>query len=397
MKPNDSLPDKICLKCLKMINNAVQFRKTCRNSNAYLLNILERTQKASSLFKPAGIVESLEDNELKEQEEEENLIVESKDWDEINVEQSKLEKQLKKKDVIENKEGLDEDVHKEQELNDSIEELDEIIEHFEDSSPTTEVTCTETIEETTEDSIPHKKQCKEQNLRNCHNDQDQIKPQTSQLQKFLMNAKFTPSANTEEEEIVAINEEMVTIKEKANHEELYYLIKDIDNENSNDSLKDLDEEQIIEADADDIEIYEIEEPTEENSVGDLMLHLEKENCEDNQEQVTSTVDTNDEIVYSEENSQESNVTKDLDDVYVISDNNSSQESRLSENINKNRKSPTIISKTNAKRKSAVKRSSPTKDEHAPNVCEICGNQFNNRTMLKLHMKIHYQQKNHQCE
>lgn len=39
-----------------------------------------------------------------------------------------------------------------------------------------------------------------------HNDQDQIKPQTSQLQKFLMNAKFTPSANTEEEEIVAINE-----------------------------------------------------------------------------------------------------------------------------------------------------------------------------------------------
>lgn len=375
MKPNDSLPDKMCLKCLKIINNAVKFRKTCRNSNAYLLSILERTQKAGSLiFKPECIEDHITDEEFIE-EEDEKMLVEEKVWEEVDVKDSKLDKHQKNNNVLDKREALNDDIQKKDELNDSIQELDEFIEHFEDSSSTTELACIETIDCTKDDSIPNKKQ----------QDKEKIKPKTTQLQKFLMNTKF--------------NEGKDTNKEKVNEGELYYIIEDIAETISNDNtkkLKDFNEEDLI------------EESVQDND-GDLMLQLEEQNYEVNQAQVTSTVDANDETVYSEDNSQESNISK---DVYVISDNNnnssqdssicqiisdnnnSSQDSSISQMIEKNT-TKNIKRKTNTKPATSLVKTEAS--SHHINVCDICGNQFNNRPMLKLHMKIHNQEKNHQCE
>uniref|UniRef100_A0A1A9WM97 Protein krueppel n=1 Tax=Glossina brevipalpis TaxID=37001 RepID=A0A1A9WM97_9MUSC len=51
MRPDDNLPQKICRHCLTVLRYAVNFRKTCRESEEYLQSVIERTKSASVLFK----------------------------------------------------------------------------------------------------------------------------------------------------------------------------------------------------------------------------------------------------------------------------------------------------------------------------------------------------------
>uniref|UniRef100_A0A1B0G474 Uncharacterized protein n=1 Tax=Glossina morsitans morsitans TaxID=37546 RepID=A0A1B0G474_GLOMM len=51
IRPDDNLPQKICHHCLTILRYAVNFRKTCRESEEYLQSVIERTKSASALFK----------------------------------------------------------------------------------------------------------------------------------------------------------------------------------------------------------------------------------------------------------------------------------------------------------------------------------------------------------
>ncbi|KAI9579391.1 hypothetical protein GQX74_004863 [Glossina fuscipes] len=51
ISPDDNLPQKICSHCLTVLRYAVNFRKTCRESEEYLQSVIERTKSASALFK----------------------------------------------------------------------------------------------------------------------------------------------------------------------------------------------------------------------------------------------------------------------------------------------------------------------------------------------------------
>uniref|UniRef100_A0A1A9ZNX9 Protein krueppel n=1 Tax=Glossina pallidipes TaxID=7398 RepID=A0A1A9ZNX9_GLOPL len=50
IRPDDNLPQKICHHCLTILRYAVNFRKTCRESEEYLQSVIERTKSASALF-----------------------------------------------------------------------------------------------------------------------------------------------------------------------------------------------------------------------------------------------------------------------------------------------------------------------------------------------------------
>uniref|UniRef100_A0A1A9VDI7 Uncharacterized protein n=1 Tax=Glossina austeni TaxID=7395 RepID=A0A1A9VDI7_GLOAU len=50
IRPDDNLPQKICHHCLTVLRYAVNFRKICRESEEYLLSVIERTKSASALF-----------------------------------------------------------------------------------------------------------------------------------------------------------------------------------------------------------------------------------------------------------------------------------------------------------------------------------------------------------
>ncbi|XP_065355089.1 zinc finger protein 287-like [Calliphora vicina] len=446
MQPNDSLPDKICLNCLKIINNAVHFRKTCRASNVYLQSMLERTKSASTLFKPdiPSCVVSDDENDV------ENMETDATSEVENDIELSKVEKRSKLElfdspdnaPAIEQKVNqtvqnidLEQDVEEQEVSDNAIDntvELEEIIEHSDEME---EQIFTQTIDDSSSDKIiPNVKILKENHEQDPNVDEENEKTKPSQLQKFYMNASFTKVRNTEEdlddhndnEHDLAENVEsdMHNLKTDS-EEELYFLLKDIKNENPNssDSHENLEEtgEQHTVTD-ENIEYYAIEEHEEieeEDIDEELMLHLE-EQIDDNNAQVSSTVDTNDEIEYHEQNSNTSTLISDFDEEYIVDDNvgahnesPSSQETietkshrnkTLTKSLNasiatERRTSPIILPIRKAKRvqtKSSATRSLPGSQLQVC-VCEICGNQFTNRNLMSIHMKVHYQEKNHQCE
>ncbi|KAM7359426.1 uncharacterized protein ACRADG_012571 [Cochliomyia hominivorax] len=394
MKPNDSLPDKICPKCLNMIKNAVKFRKTCRKSNAYLLSILERTKNASAFFKP----------KIPEQDDIENNGFENEEEYEIETDANQTEnsktvpKQENKSSIkqIQNDEAQEERICKN---NESLCEIEEIIEESTESSDETITITNGSFEEI----LPEMSYKKDSNNDDDDGDDDAnsnneetTKCKTSELEKYLLHESFTKSDNAEEH-LEYVNDETDSPEIdniNKNDKELYYLLKERDHEN----LKKNSHEEHTE-NGEKCELYEIEEPHEETEdsiddslVEDLVMHLDEGEYDDknNQAQVSSTVDNNDDIVsFHDDTSHESNRNSDLDKIYIVDENNSTQESQGKA------KTAAITSRMKIKQKRQIQGR-----EYLPlrvNVCEICGNQFTNRNVMNMHMKIHFQQKNHQCE
>ncbi|KAI8129686.1 Transcription factor Ouib [Lucilia cuprina] len=435
MKPKDSLPDKICLKCIKIVNNAVQFRKTCRASNSYLQNVLERTKSASSLFKPAihTSVASDDDDGLEEQMETEAVggnehsrvekAIESEcdekivDYSEAAHKQSALQEKIA--EVIESSEqNVADEV-----VNDTGVNLVEVMEHSDDL-------INEIIDDNPDKSLTNAKLLKKETKEISKI----TKSETSQLQKFYMNAKFTKIKNTEEDFEECNEQDLIqadlaaeqeTTKEDQKEDDLYYLLKDIKNElancNENQEVIQETEEQSPQTD-ESIEYYaiedeedieeNIEQEVDEEDDNDLMLHFETNN-EDNPNQVTSTVDTNDESEYNEQNSNTSNMISDLEEEYIVDDSVSNyniisdaeDEIKIkSLDVSTTAGNTGCITMSSSRRKPkrylakvSDSNSTTARVQQQVCVCEICGNQFTNRNLMNLHMKVHYQEKNHQCE
>ncbi|XP_023293270.2 zinc finger and BTB domain-containing protein 14-like [Lucilia cuprina] len=435
MKPNDSLPDKICLKCIKIVNNAVQFRKTCRASNSYLQNVLERTKSASSLFKPAINTSVASDDEdgLEEQMETEAVggndhfqvekAIESEcdkkivDYSKAAHKQSALQEKIA--EMVESREqNVADEV-----VNDTGVNLVEVMEHSDDI-------INEIIDDNPDKTLTNAKLLKKETKEISKI----TKSETSQLQKFYMNAKFTKIKNTEEDFEECNEQDLIqadlaaeqeTTKEDQKEDDLYYLLKDIKNElancNDNQEVIQETEEQSPQTD-ESIEYYaiedeedieeNIEQEVDEEDDDDLMLHFETNN-EDNPNQVTSTVDTNDESEYNEQNSNTSNMISDLEEEYIVDDSVSNyniisdaeEEIKIkSLDVSTTAGNTGCITMSSSRRKpnrylAKVSDSSSTtaRVQQQVCVCEICGNQFTNRNLMNLHMKVHYQEKNHQCE
>ncbi|XP_037807360.1 zinc finger and SCAN domain-containing protein 12-like [Lucilia sericata] len=425
MQPHDSLPDKICLKCLKIVNNAVHFRKTCRASNSYLQNVLERTKSASSLFKPAvhTSVASDDDDGLEEQMETEAVSENEHSQVEKAIESesdNKIVLQEKIVEVVEHMEHVEQAVVDEA-VNDTAVDLVEVMEHSEDL-------INEIIDDNTDNTLTNLKLLKEE----TKDISKMTKSESSQLQKFYMNARFTKFKSSEEESEDCNEQDLAQADLEAEHEttkvsekkdDLYYLLKDIKNEiancNDNQEVKQQTEEQSPQTD-ESIEYYAIEdeEDLEENieqeedvQEEDLIFHFEANN-EDNPNQVSSTVDTNDEAEYNEQNLNNSNIISDLEEEYIMDDSVSNyneisdqEETKIkSLDVSTTAAKTSCISISSSRRKlkrysAKVSASSSTTGgvQQQVCVCEICGNQFTNRNLMNIHMKVHYQEKNHQCE
>ncbi|KAM7363020.1 uncharacterized protein ACRADG_000087 [Cochliomyia hominivorax] len=421
MKPNDSLPEKICKKCLIMVKHAANFRKTCRASNTYLQNLLQRTKSASTLFKPQWQTEEdeFEDDIISfDNEDEESQATTNPST--ITKEASKQTAQLKPKatplaksskkicqqsnsgeiknsnDNVISPDDMMVDQEQEEEGND----LDNIVEEVLDNTEATE----------------------NENILN-----KVVNIKSKSTQNFHINEVISENENDFEIEAAETTEKSDL---KDDNEQFYYVVKDDDtNENSQqqqeeDNLQETEQEQLETYNPDDNNVQyiqneqdlNVDDNAEEEDVDEEeLLHLESD-LDENQAQVSSTVNTKEDreefVCEEEQNSNLSNETKDLQteyivDEYLLDDSNSNISSHASsvvvlnaKRLNSNR------TKTNAtERKVRTLKAKPKGSNSSKAVmngmqvwiCDLCGNHFANRQLFNAHMKIHRQEKNHECE
>lgn len=408
MKLNDGLPEKICKNCLTAIKQAASLRKTCRASDVYLQNLLERTKSASSLFKPQWQPEDdMEDDLLScHNNNEEEDAAEQESSNMAAIEQTKQTEILKRKassPLAKDSKQLCSTRNSEDNKIKCISQ--KLISHDNDVE--------EVVEENDLTNIVEEILDRSQNL---GAEDQQKKTKTLDLQDFHITDDGTEFEETPESDI------------KYNNEQLYFVVKDEVAENiTSDPIHEHNEEmeeQNPETDdtedenvqyiPDDNDVDDDEDNEEETEIDEeRIIHLESD-MEDNQAQVTSTVDTREEqeeFIHEiqDEEEQNSTLSNDLQteyivDEYLLDDANSNISTRNSsvvvlkaKSVNSNR-TKTIHPERKTK-SSGQNKIVPTSSVGGMQVwiCDLCGNHFAQRQLLHIHMKIHRQEKKHECE
>lgn len=419
MKPNDSLPEKICRKCFVMVKNAANFRKTCRSSDTYLQSILQRTRSASSLFKPERhnslefLDETIMNDETKQDNEERQEEKNRKDNNVTIFKPDEIEEHLplrKRKTSLsqENQTLKKLQIERGSTTDNNMKNSEDLITQVDDTEETLETDLSQIVEieeilDNTENIDSNKLSQREQN-------------ELKELQDLEVHIGYSKISANEVEDSDESEEANNEQNFKHDSEELYYLLKGIKDEgetptknNQQDIVKEINEE--TQGPDDNVEFLPEEEEDE-----DQLLHLESE-TDDSQAQVSSTVETKEDFIeIQEQNSNISNETNELAteyivDEYLIDDSDSNITVRNSNSIVINKKLPNVITQSNKRRTPVIfpnrrARQNTASSSTANNsrvavpqifVCDICGNHFGNRQLMNAHMKVHRQEKNHECE
>lgn len=409
MKPNDSLPEKICRKCYVLVKHAANFRKTCRNSDNYLQSILQRTKSASSLFRPERrnslelIDESVINDETKHDSEDSQGETNERETIDTSLNLEEIEehmpsrkrktshsqdKQTFKKLQIERHSGADNTIKNSDDLITQVDETEETLEEILDNTGHIE--------------------------NNKLNQQEQ--KDLTELLDLEVHIGYNKLSSTEIDDSDDAEAEETNDEQSFKHdsEELYYLLKGIKDEsdsptknNQPDLITEISNESQVQDD--NVEFL----PEDE----DASLHLESE-TDDSQAQVSSTVEMKEEFIeIQEQNSNISNETNELSteyivDEYLIVDSDSNTTTTRSSNfvvINKKlsnatsqsdkKRAPIIMPNRKARQNTASSSTTSNSKATVPQVwvCDICGNHFGNRQLMNAHMKVHRQEKNHECE
>lgn len=338
MKPGDFLPEKICSKCVTIVDNAIKLCRTCRSSNTYLQSILERTRSASNLLKSEmSVSKSHNDDDCMEDSKiEDNADVPNENVTICNKKRRHESLTNQTINSLSDQEQLAVNVN----ISDYI--VEEIIVMSDEDEVATGNNSDAKTEDITENRKPSPADC-------SHTYEDLKEDQVSVSEKFV---------------------EFVNVDHEENN---------------------------------DCNIFEtVMVGAEEQIIGN-----------EDQAQVSSTVDTKEEFDYYEDNSNISNFSDDLDKKSAINEDTSNcsiSSTKHAETPKKShshndkvllkltpieeRKSPIVFSKRKMKRN---RFKSAAYEPVQVCVCEICGNRFTNQNKMKLHMKIHLQHKNHQCE
>ena len=362
MSPNDNLPDKICQKCLTLINHAINFRKTCRTSNVYLQSILQRTNSASNSFK----YEKNHNVSYEENFEEMEFLTEN---------ESKSEEEFKQKSLLASKE-----------LNQLNYILNSTTYDFED--PTEE----------------YENQIVEINKIDVATDTKILKTKISQP-KYLKKSGLNNLTLTLEHN----NERIDTLSVKTTGEDNVSTYsghipedkKDNEDENLSIISEDYFEYLTIEEDKDEIrEIHDFQALSLDEH--DSPIHIERH--EQNSNLSNASNDFAKEKDYVEDEF--------INEAEIISENELSSEDN---NVATCRKIQTESRKMRGLRNISVRSTTVTLSRgnikhcnyNSNSVdrgyiqqiynCKICRNQYKNRRNLHLHMKVHSREKNHQCE
>lgn len=441
MKPDDGLPDKICLKCMKILKYAVYFRKTCKLSDANLKSVIQRAKSATNIFKQEWAKEPTADESISydddddiddaltsialngEEEEQEKetsdpCIKRKVDHQELpihkkfkvvidtNVQNSIQEKSEKLTPKYDSDQCSSRDVitYDDNEL-DLESDLDNVVEEMKlitkpedaDISNSSRMINEETpLQENNEDHI-HASALDVYN--NSHVNLESNSNQN--LVEKIMDEQDLGIGEIgehieDEEDIEPIGEE-----ENENKTALYYIINDVKGDVHNDTeTNEHFHEQHVHASDDNVDFIPLDEDEDDDLQQQQQIDDIHTDMDDNQSHVTSTVVTKDELDF--DTGSNSNVSQDTDseyiiDEYVIDDGDNINQRLTSKkrqnssgnSSNKHVQKPPVIRKQGA----TIIGSSTS----FPIVCEICGNNFTSRQLLNVHMKIHRQEKTHECE
>ncbi|XP_023293250.2 zinc finger protein 700-like [Lucilia cuprina] len=426
MKPNDSLPEKICKKCFAMVKQAMNFRKNCRSSDAFLQSVLQRTKSTSILFKPER--PQLEDFE----EDVEETIEEDKNESINTVEASTTVKKAEQKRSTTPLEHTPKKLRKDSLTNEINSNTDDLIAHEIEEEEMTEQDLHNIVEmeeilqpNVIEENHKHKVGEKGDNTNIDKQTVNKLKVKGSkddssqkQLQDFQID-----EVNAEKE----LNQMEEENSAEINNQE-FFLLKHIKDENET-NLHDANNDDDVEEEEQQEEHIETDEQEDQENVQFLPLEDEPEeveeqlmlnsdsDMEDNQAQVSSTVITKQEEeeeeaeagfieLEQETNSNLSNASHNLSTEYIVDEyliddsNNSNISSQNSGVVVVNSKISKFVTTTSKKRQTDPDKTNHkdvTQQQPQVFVCDLCGNTFTSRQLINAHMKVHRQEKNHQCE
>ncbi|XP_037807346.1 zinc finger protein with KRAB and SCAN domains 8-like [Lucilia sericata] len=420
MKPNDSLPEKICKKCFAMVKQAMSFRKNCRSSDAFLQSVLQRTKSTSILFKPER--PQLEDFE-------EDIITHENIEDDENVNTVEAPSPVKKEENKRSPTPLEhtpKKLRKDSLTNETNSNTDDLIAHEVEEEEMTEQDLNNIVEmeeilqpNVTEENHMLKAEKGDNSLNTNINDkQTENKPKA----KGLKDNPPQKLQDFQNDEVIAEKDlsEMEEENSAETNNQGFFILKHIKDENetklheADDDVEEEQQEEHIETDEQEdqesVQFLPLEDEQEEGECQQLMLHSDSD-MEDNQAQVSSTVITKQEeeeeeaeagfIELQETNSNLSNASHDLSteyivDEYLIDDSNSNISSQNSGVVVVNSKISKFVTTTSKKRQANLdNKDSPQQPQVF--VCDLCGNNFASRQLINAHMKVHRQEKNHQCE
>uniref|UniRef100_A0A1A9WH22 Protein krueppel n=1 Tax=Glossina brevipalpis TaxID=37001 RepID=A0A1A9WH22_9MUSC len=449
MRPDDNLPQKICRRCFNILRSTVYFRKTCRESDKYLQSVIQRTKSASTLFKLDRkdnsrckfLDKNAEDFYYFENNAEDDTI------DDIGAESSIREDAIKRKPrfgrfirkkmrsldmptsstlitIKEHEYQIPDSGGYEEETNDMglmdiIEKGDDEKymdneEHYvshdneeEDAVKSGEEIIGETYERVEPDAIEtreeyegdeHNNNSNENYTDNCH-DNNSIALKTSNFAKLhnIVTKLPTPEENDgkngtiDEVEVNDDNagetnfESDIVVK----REEIYILLNESDDQTE------------VRASIDNQDHPNVEYVSGEEDDLDLETLDDLESA-----QVTSTVRGNGEVKSDEHDIEESPSNLSYPDAqppqnpgfvvteYIIPDVTESQVKKEDAAVGKGK-----ITFVKA-RSTRVKKDGTINNNFAAVTtinCNVCGNMFTSRHLLNAHMRIHRQEKPHECE
>uniref|UniRef100_A0A1I8NW37 Protein krueppel n=1 Tax=Stomoxys calcitrans TaxID=35570 RepID=A0A1I8NW37_STOCA len=459
MKLNDGLPDKICLKCIKILKYAVYFRTTCRQSDRNLQSIIQRTKAASNMFRQEHRKDILEeelpdDNFYCDDDNEDMDISALNDSDDgvsldHKTEEEHIEQRSPKQSRNHNmdqktiKAGEKKLPSESQVATRTTKNVNEaIIEHEEGL-------VLELVGDNINEDLEHKNsqnyvKTPAEDVANNQEAEGNFKPghiNKSELEMYNDQINLPSSSSTnlvehmlEETETFSIddddtNENFIehtatestagtNIKQQIDeNDELYYIINTIkQNRNENEQHTESPKESYNEDDVDYLPMDEEQQDKKHHmdEEEDDYEHNDEE-FDDNQSYVTSTVVTKEEIDLEDGNS---NISNNRDTEYIIDDFVIDERSTTSQHSNNSPLHNTAmgISMKSSKlqqqmandirhEKRLVRKLSNLSSTRKPlpNIisqsvcCELCGNSFSNRHLMNKHMKIHRQEKSHECE
>ena len=359
MTSNDNLPDKICQECVTLVNNAINFRKTCRTSHAYLQSILQRTDLASNLFKHEKINNISDEENFEEME----FLIQN---------ESKSEEEFKQKSLSASKE-LNQLHHI---LNSNTYDFDDSSEEFE-------------------------KKIVEMNKIEVATDIKILKTKTSQPQ-YLKKSSLNYLSLTLEHNNERINGLSVKTTDEDNSSSCSSLIPEDKRIDEDENLSIISEENFeyvtIEEDKDEMHDFKALRLEEHDSSTYIERHEQNSNLSnasndfgEGKEYVEDEFINEAEIISENELSSEDNNVPTCNKIQT-----ESRKMRGLRNITV-RNTTVTLSRNNIKHFNYNSNSVDRGYIQQEYICKICSNQYQNRRNLHLHMKVHSREKNHQCE
>ncbi|TMW53778.1 hypothetical protein DOY81_001063 [Sarcophaga bullata] len=364
MTANDNLPDKICQKCLTLVNNAINFRKTCRTSNAYLQSILQRTNSASYLFKHEKIQNKSDEEEFEEVE----FLTQSESTSEAEFKHKSLSasEELNQLHHIINSNTYDfEDSSAE--LENRIVEINKIDDATNGKILKTKISLPKYLKKSSLNNLPFTLQQNNERI-------GTLSAKTIDTIKLNEGNASSCSSHIPEDKKV-IEDENFSIISEDNFE---YMTIEEDNYDINDF-------KVLRLEEQDSSIY-IERHEQNSNLSNACNDFAEE-----KDYVEDEFINEDEIISENELSSEDNNVATCSKIQT-----ESRKMRGLRNITV-RSTKVALSRSNIKHFNYNSNSVDRGYIQQVYICKICSNQYKNRSNLHLHMKVHSREKNHQCE